>query len=262
MWMPRLSRSKNRELILAEVRRFPRLSLRGVKLLTADLPALTAKTWQERREQVKASVTFAASGGGRASDADLDEIHKKLLALAIAHGFPADKGSTKSEFDKAAAILLFEDQIVPLPEALRDDVWAFLATVLLADVVNWRWGASPDRYRGGVRNAFQRLWMRADAFRRPGTLNPWELVQSLTEDANLQILERPGVSASRDVTRVIGETWLEMSRLKPQVPLEAVTRTVMTWLTAAEQVRPLHALTEPDLRTVMRQFFERARARH
>lgn len=244
---------------MSEIRRFPRLSLRGVKIATADLPAMTALTWRGRRDTVTSLVKFAATGGGRASDTLLDEIRERLVALATKHGFPTEEGSTKTGFDKEAAILLYEDQIVPLPEALRDDVWAFLATVLLADVVYWRWGSTSERYRGGVRNAFQRLWLRAAAFRRPDGQDRWELVNNLTEDANLQILERPGVSASREVTRAIGETWLEISRLKPPVAMEAVTRKAMVWLTAIEQVRPLHALTEPELRLAMRELFDRAR---
>jgi hypothetical protein len=221
---------------------------------------MTALTWRERRDTVTSLVKFAATGGGRAGDAHLDEIRDRLVALAMKHGFPAEEGSKKLDFDKEAAILLYENQVVPLPEALRDDVWAFLATVLLADVVYWRWGSTSERYRGGVRNAFQRLWLRATAFRRPGAQDTWEIVHNLTEDANLQILERPGVSASREVTRAIGETWLEISRLKPPVAMEAVTRRAMVWLTAAEQVRPLHALPEPELRLAIREHFERARS--
>lgn len=245
---------------MAEVHRFPRLSLRGVRLAMAGMPADLALTWQERRDKVTSSVSFAATGGGRAGDMHLDAIRARLVALAAKHGFPADKGSTRLDFDKEAAILLFEHEVVPVPEALRDDVWAFISVILLADVVNWRWGSTSERYRGGVRNAFQRLWMRAAAFRRPGAQNRWEVVQNLTEDASLQILERPGVAASRDVTRAIGEVWLEMTRLKPAIPMEAVTRRAMVWLTAVEQVRPLHALTEPELRVAMREHFERARA--
>lgn len=244
---------------MPEAKRFPRLSLRGVKIVLQDLQPLAQRSWRERRDEVATAISLASTGGGRVSDERLDEIRARILEIATAQGFPGDTRSGRLEFDKRAAIAILDEDLVPVPEALRDDVWAFIAAVLLADVAWWRWGETSDRYRGGVRNAFQRLWLRATAFRRPGTQDCWELVETLSEDANLQILERPGVSASREVTRMIGEVWLEMSRERPALPMEGITRRAMQHLLVIEQVRPLHALDTVELHEAIREHFDRMR---
>lgn len=244
---------------MPEATRFPRLSLRGVKMVLEDLEAMTQLSWRDRRERVATAVTMAPTGGGRVSDQRLDEIRARLLEIAAAHGFPDGTGPGRIEFDKRVAIALVGEDLVPAPEALRDDVWAFAAAVLLADIVWWRWGQTPERYRGGIRNAFQRLWIRAAALRRDAVQDRWELVETLSEDANLQILERPGISASRKVTRMIGEVWLEMSREKPAPPMEEITRQALRHLLALEQVRPLHALGDSDLRAAIRGLFDQTR---
>jgi hypothetical protein len=84
-----------------------------------------------------------------------------LVEIAKGQGFPQETGRKQlSEFDAQASAWLSGNTTLSSGEALRDDVWAFIATALVPDVTYWRFGTSRSRYHGGVRNTFQRLWMR------------------------------------------------------------------------------------------------------
>ncbi len=236
---------------------FPRLPLRGVRILLQQQGNLAAMNWEGRRLEVMSLIAYPATGGRRVTDEELERIRRRIIELADAAGFP-ESTTDRTNFDKQVAIALIEEDLVPGPDALRDDVWAFLASVLLADVVQWRWGATAVRYQGGVRNALQRLWLRGVSFRRDEEAGRWEIVEALSEDANLSILERPGLSASRIVTRAIGEKWLELSRRKPPLPMEDITRRISQTLRITNQIIPLHALDDASLEAEIRVHFERA----
>lgn len=238
---------------------FPRLSLRGVRiLLQQGTDALAAMDWKDRRDLAGSQVSFPATGGRRITDADLMRIRARVLSIASDAGYPLVTRDARSSFDKQLARALVEDDLVSGPDALRDDVWAFLSTVLLADLVRWRWDATVDRYRGGVRNALQRLWLRGVSFRRDAETDRWELVEGINEDASMSLLERPGLTGSRHVTRAIGEVWLELSRIRPALPLEAMTRRVSITLRITNQIMPLHVLDETALEAEIREHFRLA----
>ena len=236
---------------------FPRLSLRGVRLLLQNPADLASTNWEARRAQVESLISYPATGGRRVSDEELLHVRERIVEIAADSGFPDKAASGRTTFDKRAAIALVEKDLVPGPDAMRDDVWAFLATVLLAEVVQWRWEGTPARYQGGVRNALQRLWLRGVSFRRDEEEGRWELLEALTEDANLNILERPGLSASRVVTRAIGEVWLALSRERPPLPIEAMTRRASRTLRITNQIMPLHALDPTSLEAEIRTHFRR-----
>ena len=68
---------------------------------------------------------------------------------------------------------------------------------------------SPKRFTGGVRNAFQRLWMRGSTLDR-GEDRPdrWGLVRALSEDAMVQIFERASISSDARLARAVAEAWV------------------------------------------------------
>jgi hypothetical protein len=214
--------------------------------------------WEARRERAGSQVTFAATGGRRVSDGELLAIRDRVVAIATGAGFPDRTGAARTRFDKEVARALVEEDIVSGPEALRDDVWAFMATVLLADVVHWRWDETLARFQGGVRNAIQRLWLRGVSFRRDAEEGRWELVEAINEDASMSLLERPGLSASRPVTRAIGEVWLSLSGNKPALPMEEITRLVSISLRITNQIMPLHSLDAAALEAEILEHFRLA----
>src|SRR5688572_10966327 len=144
---------------MPEIIHFPRISGRQARIVLRQLsadPLLLRVPWTDRRALPGAASTFAASGGRRVTDAELTALRDRIIALATAAGFGGPRVGDFRAFDASLAIALLEEDLVPPPEALRDDVWAFLATILAPDVVSWRFGGTAERYAGGVRNAFQR----------------------------------------------------------------------------------------------------------
>lgn len=243
---------------MTEASHFPRLTVQGVRLILQDT-SVFASDWTLRRALVPKWVSYASTGGRRVTDDELSALRKTVLEIAQRNGFPGRSTQRQfSAFDFQLTMALFEQDLVAGPEALRDDVWAFLAAVLLPDVVSWRFGSTAERYRGGVRNAFQRLWMRGASFQKGAGGDRWEIVEHLGEDANVQILERPSLSASPDVARAIGEEWLALYRRPLGAALEAVTRRAAISLRITNQVLYLAALDDQALRAEVSRHFQRA----
>jgi hypothetical protein len=238
---------------------FPRLQPHGVRVIVAALADLADKDWTLRREYAGTAVKIAATGGRRITDDELSSLRKHVLEIASNNGFPVVESTGFRTFDTELAIDLLERDLVPGAEALRDDVWAFIATVLLPDVVRWRFGAdTADRYSGGVRNAFQRLWLRAASFsREPEADDRWELVRALSEDANVQILERPRLSSSREVSRQLAEAWLNMSKPPRRLSVEEANRAASITLRITNQVVNLQALPDDELAAVIEEHYRR-----
>lgn len=142
-------------------------------------------------------------------------------------GFPeVNSSGARSRFDREAAKFLAGYPALRSGESLRDDVWACLATVFLPDVVRWRFEGCPrDRYLGGVRNAFQRLWVRGVVLDRgEGSADRWQLVDHLTEDAMVQIFERSSISGNPVLARGIAEAWLKTRDRVPAGEMESLMR--------------------------------------
>lgn len=102
---------------------------------------------------------YTASGGSPIRHAILIDIRAGLEEIATGCGFP-DRGSaaSRAQFDERASAFLAQRNELDGGEALRDDVWAFLAYIVLPDLVAWRFTDQPaERFHGGVRNTFQRL---------------------------------------------------------------------------------------------------------
>jgi hypothetical protein len=169
---------------------------------------------------------FAASGGSPDWMASLD-IASGLREVARGLGFPeSSSAKARAEFDMRATVMLACDKRLDTGEALRDDVWAFISVVLAPDVVAWRFTDKGDhRFRGGVRNAFQRLWTRGAALDRgESSANRWLLVQELTEDAMVQIFERASIASNDRLARAIAEAWVTVASEKGRSIMEDVMR--------------------------------------
>lgn len=150
-----------------------------------------------RPDDLPDQVRFAATGGAPVPAASLATVRQDLVAIARKHGFEQqDARQSHAGFDAETAAWLAQSDLFTTGEALRDDVWAFVASVIAPDITHWRFGRSTERYAGGVRNTFQRLWMRGRAIDRgAGHPERWGLLDALTEDALVQITERPSIGA-------------------------------------------------------------------
>lgn len=196
-----------------------------------------------------ASVRYAATGGAPLGSAQLAALRADVVAIARRHGFGGDAGrSSLASFDAEGAAWFSQADIFSTGEALRDDVWSFVAGVVAPDVVHWRFGASLERYTGGVRNAYQRLWMRGRALDR-GSGHPerWKLLDELTEDALVQITERPSVGGDPVLALAVAEAWLRASRFHGKSAMEDIMRRAALRIRIQNEIRSLAELAATDL---------------
>jgi hypothetical protein len=210
-------------------------------------------------ERMPPGTSFAASGGSQIEPASLAELRSLIVDAARQCGFP-DRGSVddRARFDFLASVALAEFEQLKGGEADRDDVWAFIATILLPDVVAWRFIArSPERFHGGVRNTFQRLWMRMwalDGGEDAGTAR-WALMEQLTEDALVQLTERPSLGANRALSRAIASAWIVTAERVGRSRMQDVMRSAIIDVRIRNEIQLLDVLAHEELEAQVRRFF-------
>lgn len=248
---------------MAPLRLFPRLSKLGVDAMLAR--AGQQGQWTaDHMKYAEGFTTYGGSGASRVSQSELMEIRDAIVQIAVNAGFPSSqRQSARSAFDAACTAWLGNNRPITSGEALRDDVWAYVAACLLSDVTRWRYGDVPERYYGGVRNTFQRLWLRSSALDRGSDHSDrWKIVSELSEDAFVQITERPSVSADPHLARAIGEAWLETAAEIGKDNMQEVTRTAVRDIRIANEVIYIGALSGNGIRDAVRRYFNAAVRRH
>lgn len=243
----------------------PRLKAHGVATILERLCDLSpsARNGIELLKENSALKSSAPSGGTRADTVAVD-ITVELRKIAQKTGFPnANTQSAKALFDQEAAIYLGQKQELKTGEALRDDVWAFMTTVLAPDVVAWRFADQSRkrvaRFAGGVRNSFQRLWVRGTVLDR-GEDHPerWELVKQLTEDAMVQIFERASIGGNPPLAIAVAEGWLRTAEKMGRGQMEAVMRSATKVLRVKNQIIDLAYLPTNELELIVSEAFDLA----
>lgn len=246
-----------------EFRLMPRLDNYGVRRLIGLPDLLRTGSISERMEAAGSSVSYASSGGSRAAAADLTTLQEQIVALAKSRGFPNEsRAAGRASFDAECAQSLLEASIISGGEALRDDVWAFVACCIAPEVVLWRFeDGHADRFHGGLRNTFQRLWLRARSLDR-GVRAPqrWQLVEALSEDAAVQIVERPSIGADPVLARAIAEAWLATAARIGASRMEDVTRRAVRRIRIDNEITCLGSLGEPELASRLQGYFDEAAA--
>lgn len=202
-------------------------------------------------------VRFAPTGGSWVDPRELRQFREGLVSIAREHGFGATGSkSASARFDAALSAWLFQQELFQSGEALRDDVWSFVGVVIAPDIVHWRFGSSRERYLGGIRNTFQRLWFRARCLDRgAGAEDRWGLLVSLTEDALVQITERPSIGADAVLARALGEAWVRASSHIGKGRMEDVMRLAILRLRIRNEIRALYLLPEQELAVLLDELF-------
>ena len=211
-------------------------------------------------DALPAATRYTATGGTRAKANQLSGLRRCIVEVAGANGFgDSDKRGAFASFDADIAVLLAGDQLFAGGEALRDDVWTFVGVSIAPDIVHWRFGTARERYLGGVRNTFQRLWMRSQALDRGSDhVKRWQLLEELTEDALVQITERPSLGGDPVLARAIAEAWLQASLRYGRRAMEPLMRWVALRVRVWNETRSLSDLPPGDLATVLRNAFKMA----
>ncbi|MFT8807203.1 DUF6339 family protein [Gluconobacter sp.] len=241
------------------VQLFPRLDRLAVDaLLSARADDAVRPEPVVDADSFPVETRYAASGGSPIRPDVLIDIRAGLEEIAAGCGFP-DRGSAadRAQFDERASAFLAQRNELKGGEALRDDVWAFLACVVLPDLVAWRFVDRPaERFHGGVRNTFQRLWMRGHILDRgPASDARWELLGALTEDALVQITERPSIGNDARLSQALAEGWLRASKILGRSAMEDAMREAVIRLRLRNQVQLLSELDDQELEDAVNAFF-------
>lgn len=206
------------------------------------------------------AITYGAVGGSRLHGSDLGILKEGVEEVARENGYPDTRTVlARAAFDTACAQYLAQVSFLQSGEAHRDDVWAFMAAYLLRPITLWRYGEAPERHHGGVRNTFQRLWMRGTVLDR-GVGHPqrWGLVEGLTEDAFVAILERPAIAADRTLAVALAEGWLAAAKRCDRAAMQPIMRSAVIRVRIRNEIVALGALSPDDLRTLVDDIFTEA----
>ena len=239
----------------------PRLSKVGVSsILAAHSPVAPPALSQAAALGTYSDlISFAPSGGSRSADTAY-QVADDLRNIAQQCGFPSML--SRAKFDRETAVYLADHKALQSGEALRNDVWAFITTIAVPDLVGWRFqDLNKQRFEGGVRNAFQRLWFRGKALDR-GNLHSerWRLALAMPEDAAVQIVERPSLASRPKVALALGEGWLRMVQTAPLGDHEQLMRTATKILRLHNEVVDLMYLSDDQLSTAVDNAFNKARS--
>lgn len=201
-------------------------------------------------------VRFGATGGTTISSARLHDFRDSLLEVATASGFPDSSRAQNAAFDTALAEWIRSHEELHSGEALRDDVWTYFGVVMAPDIVHWRFGRSHERYLGGVRNTFQRVWLRARALDRGETSDDrWGLLRELTEDALVAITERPAIGADPVLAKELAEGWMRASARVGRTRMEPIMRLATIRLRIRNEIQSLSTLAADELSATVDEFF-------
>lgn len=244
---------------MSRVLLLPRISPAGVtSVLESAGPGSFAEAGNlPAPERRLAMTSFAASGGSR-SEALAAEVGERIRELARGADFPANTSQVaRSKFDHAAAAYFGAEARLATGEALRDDVWAYIATIVVPDVVAWRFpDRAAHRFEGGVRNALQRLWTRAVTLDRgQDHSDRWGLVRSLSEDAAVQIFERASVGGNPPLARALAEVWVRTASKVGRAPMEDAMRKATKMIRLRNEIVDLASLPTPELEELISGIF-------
>jgi hypothetical protein len=178
---------------------YPRLSDGAARSLLEKYAELDPTELRKRAQSSHPDAAPVAVGGTAVPESSIEDVAVALRELADRLGFPESLSRARiGDFDRPATALLHERMAIVPADAASDEVWNFLALVVLPDVGVWRFpDRAENRMLGRPRNVLRRLWWRAEVVgvdlidRRDG----------LGEDELVNIMERPTLAADRRLAR-------------------------------------------------------------
>lgn len=237
---------------------FPRLSPADAVELWESYKDSSIIELRRRSQASHPGETFAAVGGHRLTAHKLEQIAAQIRGIAENHGYPAP-GTRKSlaDFDTQLSIYLGSELEIPFGEAYRAETWAFLSLVLLPDIVKWRFtNFNAARCTGGRRDCFHRLWLRARAFDLgQESENRWVILNHLTEDSFVSIIERPSLAGNTELCRVLGLTWMKTASEVGRNRMEDINRRAIKRIRAKGTIILLDALSYNELKQLVGQCY-------
>ena len=211
-------------------------------------------------QELPRATQFAPTGGSRASAPELQALHEGIHETASHCGMGREGiRNGHRRFDREAAAWLADNSLISDSEALRDEFWSFVGVVIAPRVVRWRFGRSRERYFGGVRNTYQRLWLRARVLDRGSQRHDrWGLLAALTEDALAQITERPSISADPVLARSLAEAWVRAAGRFGKSKMEIIMRRATLLVRVQNEILSLGTLDRVSLALLLDAVFDAA----
>ena len=179
----------------------------------------SAQSWEILRAQSLAEISASLDlttvqaqyyplARQRAGSVELLGLRGKILGIAEEFGFPSVVSSkVLVEFDRSVGPEVHAQMTIMPADASSIDVWNFINTAVVPDVVLWRYGRfhtqtkkwiiSEDRLFDMTRTTIGRLWWRAHL------LGP-ELARKLGEDEAVNLLEKPRIGGYPLLSRAMG----------------------------------------------------------
>lgn len=247
----------------------PRLDRSEINLVFARITEFNAgpETALELVNKSELRPHWNPSGGIPISERERKEFAEKLRTIAKECGYPKLPNTVNQQrFDRSVCRAL-ADSIILLEagaDTRRSACWAGLSTLLVPDLAVWRHAGdgkkiSADRLLGGQRNFLRRLWLRTQVLVldvNAEEASKWALIDGLTEDAFVQILERPSIAGDKRLSTMIGMEWLSLHARG--VDMEPVMRLATRRIRALAQTRMLVALDDGELRSIVANAFDYA----
>lgn len=227
-------------------------------LRTATVEQAAAQSMCEHPDSV-----FTPTGGNRIEPEQLLTLRTSVLELARDAGYPrAASEDQRLSFDAVAAVALYSRMHIPPAEAAKPGVWAFLACVMMPDIVRWRFPGGPggsaiDRFLPGRRNTIQRLWWRAFLMHDPKREdNPYGALVLLGEDEIVQIMERPNLAGIRPLTHHVARELISAAVRYPGIPRRDLIREAQKRLLRLSAFVSFDALGADELAASVREVFD------
>lgn len=181
---------------------FPRISDSVATAIIAEMLHSQIEELSAQAASQHPMVTYYETSVSRVEQKTLEDLRERILDIAEHHGFPSQISKNGvANFDREVARAL--DSMLDLipAEAANDEVWNFLTLVLLPDIAKWRFPNTKnsldfERWKGGHRNVFRKLWWREAVL---GS----ELNSQIGEDESVGVMERPGLSSSPALARAL-----------------------------------------------------------
>lgn len=232
--------------------RLPRhIAQHAAQMLIRQTAEELKNLWETRHD----AVTYAPTGGNRITDEQLKLLRTAVLTVAQQHGYPhtLDKNAART-FDIACAIVLHETMHLHPSEASHNEVWSFLACVLLPDVARWRFDDSTDTIRlvggerGMRRHTFGRLWWRAYLAYNPHWENPYAILYNLNEDDLVQVTERSSIAVRPSLFRSFCMSFAAATQSYAHLPRRDLMRDASKRMYRLLPLTATEALNDQELR--------------
>jgi len=186
---------------------YPRLSDAEGRVLLARIQHQNVATLVSEARLDHPKI-YAPTGGIPARREHLMALAGAIRGCAREFGYPNRTTQDSRAFDRALAAVVFESTVMAPAEAAAPEIWTYMATRLVPDVVMWRWQPryNEERWigRGLVRHTLGRLWWQAYALGlSTDDGRDYGLLATLSERDLNQVFERRSIGGTPMLARAL-----------------------------------------------------------